>query len=195
MTVMAERMPQMAVEEFEVIASAAPETVTLEFIDGRIEAKPVADGDHDTIIMWLLRQCMQTRPELDLYVTNRGLKIGGYRNGRARPDGVLAPVGHFAGTGEWGDPDGVLMAVEVTSYDGDTDRRDRQQKPVAYAEAGIPVYLLIDRDSCEVVVYINPAPDRSCYLDVHRAPFGEQVALPDPVGITLDTETLKNYVR
>ncbi len=35
------------------------------------------------------------------------------------------------------DPDGLLMAVEVTSYDGDTDRRDRQDKPNAYAAADI----------------------------------------------------------
>ncbi|MEU3407258.1 hypothetical protein ABZ766_25405 [Streptomyces sp. NPDC006670] len=38
-----------------------------------------------------------------------------YRSGRARPDGVLAPVGTFAGTGEWADPTGVLMVLEVTS--------------------------------------------------------------------------------
>ena len=35
MTVMAERTSQMSVEEFETIAAAAPETVTLEFVDGR----------------------------------------------------------------------------------------------------------------------------------------------------------------
>ncbi|SER50058.1 Putative restriction endonuclease [Streptomyces qinglanensis] len=48
--------------------------------------------------------------------------------------------------GEWADPAGVLMTVEVTSYDSDTDRRDRQEKPAAYAAAGIPVCLLVDRD-------------------------------------------------
>jgi Uma2 family endonuclease len=195
MTVMAERTSHMSVEDFEQIASAAPETVTLEFIDGRIEEKCVPDGDHEEIIRWLQKRCMQHRPDLWLYVSGRGLKVEAYRKGRARPDGVLAPEGRFAGHGEWSDPDGVLMAVEVTSYDGDTDRRDRQEKPTAYAAAGIPVYLLVDRDSCDVVVHTNPAPQRGCYLDIHKAPFGEQVALPDPVGITLDTEILKNYVR
>ncbi|MFF7415239.1 Uma2 family endonuclease [Streptomyces lydicus] len=194
MTVMAERTSHMLVEDFEQIASAAPETVTLEFIDGRIEEKRVPDGDHGTIVMWLIRQCMQGRPELDLDPT-QGLKVGQYRKGRARPDGSLAPVAHFAGQGEWADPEGVLMTVEVTSYDGDTERRDRQEKPAAYAAAGIPVHLLVDRDRCELVVHTSPAPERGCYLDVHRAPFGEQVALPDPVGLTLDTEILKNYVR
>jgi Uma2 family endonuclease len=198
MTVMAERTSHashMTVEEFEEIAAAAPETVTLEFINGRIEEKPVPDGDHDEIIMWLLKRCMQARPELDLYPMGRGLKVEEYRKGRARPDGVLVPVGYFAGHGEWSDTDGVLMTVEVTSHDSDTDRRDRREKPVAYAAAGIPVHLLIDRDNCEVIVYTDPDPERGRYLDIHETSFGKEVVLPDPVGITLDTEVLKNYVR
>jgi Uma2 family endonuclease len=194
MTVMAERTSHMSVEDFEQIASTAPETVTLEFIDGRIGEKAVADGDHGAIIMWLLRQCMQARPELDLDPT-QGLKAGAYRKGRVRPDGSLAPVAHFAGQDDWADPEGVLMTVEITSYDGDTDRRDRQEKPAAYAAAGIPVYLLIDRDLCELVVHTSPDPNTGRYRDLHTAPFGEQVTLPDPVGITLETEILKNYVR
>ena len=194
MTVMTEGTSHILVEEFEEIASAAPETVTLEFINGRIEEKCVADGDHETIIMWLLRQCMQTRPELDLH-TSQGLKIEEYREGRARPDGSLAPVAHFAGQGEWADPDGVLMTVEVTSYDSDTDRRNRIEKPAGYAAAGIPVYLLVDRDAGAVIVHTNPSPKSGCYLDIHRAPFGEQVVIPEPVGITLDTDVLKSYIR
>lgn len=195
MTVMAERTTsRMLAEEFEQIASATPETVTLEFLNGRIEEKHVPDGDHGEIVRWLLKRCMQYRPDLFLYVDERGLKVEEYRSGRARPDGVLAPEGYFAGRGEWSDPEGVLMAVEVTSYDGDTDRRDRQDKPAAYAAAGIPVYLLVDREAGTVVVHTNPDPERGCYLDLHRAPFGEEVTLPDPVGVTLDTEVLKNYV-
>ncbi|GAA3669308.1 Uma2 family endonuclease [Streptomyces iranensis] len=195
MTVMTERTSHMLVEEFEEIASTAPETVTLEFINGRIEEKYVPDGDHDEIVRWLQKRCMQHRPDLWLYAGERGLKVEAYRKGRARPDGVLAPEGHFRGHGEWSDPEGVLMAVEVTSHDGDTDRRDRIDKPAAYAASGIPVYLLVDRDACAVIVHTNPDPKSGCYLDIHRAPFGERVDLPDPVGITLDTDILKNYVR
>ena len=155
MTVMTERTSYTLLEAFEKLASTTPETVTLEFINGRIGEKSVADGDHETIIMWLLRQCMQSRPELDLH-TSQGLKVGEYRKGRARPDGSLAPIAHFAGQGEWADPDGVLMTVEVTSYDWDTDRRDRIDKPAAYAADGIPVYLLVDRDASMVIVHTTP---------------------------------------
>ncbi|MBQ0864580.1 Uma2 family endonuclease [Streptomyces sp. RK75] len=194
MTAMAERTSRMTVEEFERLASTAPETVTLEFIDGRIAEKAVPDGDRGTITMWLLRQCMQSRPELALHPL-QGLKVGACRKGRARPDGSLVPIDHFVGQGEWADPAGVLMTVEVTSYDSDTDQRDRREKPAAYAAAGIPVYLLIDRDRCEVVVHTNPNQEAGRYRDLHTASFGEQVDIPDPVGISLETEPLKRYVR
>lgn len=191
---MAQHTSQMQVEEFERIASNAPETVRLEFIHGRIGDKRMPDGNHKTTTMWLLRQCIQARPDLDLH-PERGLRVGLYRNGRARVDGALAPVAHFASQGEWADPDGVLMAVEVTSYDEDTDRRDRFEKPSAYAAAGIPVYLLIDRDACTVVVHSGPDREGARYRDVHTSRFGEKVKVPEPVGIELDTEILKNYVR
>ncbi|MEU7316755.1 Uma2 family endonuclease [Streptomyces sp. NPDC007083] len=194
MTVMAERTSHMTAEEFERLASTAPETVTLEFIDGRIGEKAVPDGAHAALIMWLLRQCMQSRPDLDLDPT-QGLKVGTYRKGRARPDGSLVPIDYFADQGEWADPAGVLMTVEVTSYDSDTDRRDRQEKPAAYAAVGIPVYLLLDRDRYEVVVHTNPDREAGRYRDLHTASFGEEVVLPEPVGFTLETDALKNYAR
>ncbi|MDI3384659.1 Uma2 family endonuclease [Streptomyces sp. B-S-A8] len=201
MTVMAERTSHtspVSVEEFERLADFAAKdsdnTVKLEFIDGRIGAKSVPDGDHGTIVTWLMRQCMQHRPELDLYA-EQGLRVEAYRKGRARPDATLAPEAHFAGQGEWGDPSGVLMTVEVTSYDSDTDRRDRKEKPPAYAEAGIPVYLLIDREDGSLVVHSTPDTEAGRYRDVHTAKFGDTVHLPDPVGFVLETEKLRNYVR
>jgi Uma2 family endonuclease len=199
MTVMAERTvqtPQMSVEEFERIAAfAAKETddaVRLEFINGRIGVKKVADGDHNSVIVWLSKRCMRARPDLDLH-QGQGLRVEKYGEGRARPDAVLVPEDHFAGHGEWADPSGVLLVLEVTSYDSDTDRRDRQEKPVAYGAAGIPFYLLIDRNACTVKLYSDPDPGVG-YRDSRTVPFGVQLLLPHPLGIELDTEKLKQYV-
>ncbi|MFJ9010782.1 Uma2 family endonuclease [Streptomyces canus] len=199
MTVMAERTvqtPQMSVEEFERIAAfAAKETddaVRLEFINGRIGVKKVADGDHNSVIVWLSKRCMRARPDLDLY-QGQGLRVEKYREGRARPDAVLVPEDHFAGHGEWADPSGVLLVLEVTSYDSDTDRRDRQERPVAYGAAGIPFYLLIDRNACTVKLYSDPDPGVG-YRDSRTVPIGVQLLLPQPLGIELDTEKLKQYV-
>ncbi|MEU5516057.1 Uma2 family endonuclease [Streptomyces griseoaurantiacus] len=180
----------LSVEDFEELERRAPETVRLEYAHGKLEVKPMPDGNHRSILMWLLRQCMQHRPDLDL-VPESGIKAEAYRKGRARADATLTPVDHFVGHGEWSTTDGVLMAVEITSHDRDTDRRDRIDKPVGYAEAEIPVYLLIDRDHHTVVVHSEPKDGR--YRQTPSYPWGATVELPPPVGITLDTEQLKKY--
>ncbi|MFD5423109.1 Uma2 family endonuclease [Streptomyces sp. NPDC127069] len=184
---------QMSLTDFETLARRAPETVTLEFINGKLGVKPVPDQRHGAIIMWLLRQCMQQRPELALY-PEQGLKVDSYRTGRARADGALAPYDHYAAQdGEWADPAGTLMVVEVTSFDPDTDRRDRHEKRAAYAQVGIPVYLLVDRD--EDMLTVHSDPEDGMYRRTVSYPYGKTVALPDPVGITLDTEKLKDYAH
>jgi Uma2 family endonuclease len=168
----------------------APETVTLELINGKLRVRPLPDGDHGEISMWLMRQCMQQRPDLGLY-PEQGLVIGTCRKGRARPHGTLAPIGHFAGQGEWPAPKGVLMIVKITSHDSDTHRRDRVEKRDAYAAAGIPVYLLIDRDANTLVVHSDP--QHGTYAQTASHPYGATVQLPDAVNITLETEKLKTY--
>ncbi|WP_369272474.1 Uma2 family endonuclease [Streptomyces sp. R11] len=196
---MAERAlqsPQMSVEEFERIAAfAAKETddaVRLEFINGRIGVKKVADGDHNSVVVWLNERCMRARPDLDGY-QGQGLRVEKYREGRAIPDAVVVPEDYFAGHGEWADPSGVLLVVEVTSFDSDTDKRDRKEKPIAYGAAGIPFYLLIDRDACRANLYSDPVPEVG-YGNCRTVPFGDTLALPEPLGIDLDTEKLKQYV-
>ncbi|MFD5217429.1 hypothetical protein [Streptomyces tendae] len=44
---------------------------------------------------------------------------------------------------------------------------------------------------------MHSGPDRGVggYRDARVTKFGETLVLPDPVGIELDTEILKNYVR
>ncbi|WP_326811319.1 Uma2 family endonuclease [Streptomyces scopuliridis] len=186
------RRAQMSIEDFEQVARTAPETVKFEFINGRIEVKPMPDQLHKAMVMWFLRQCMQHRPELALY-PEQGLVTETYRNGRARPDGALAPLDHFAGHGEWAPADGVLMTVEVTSHDRDTDLRDRVEKRGRYAATGIPVYLLVDRDAEKLVVYTDPYKGE--YQNRASHAYGATVKLPHPVSITLETEKLKDYTR
>ncbi|MCX3062334.1 Uma2 family endonuclease [Streptomyces beihaiensis] len=178
-------------EELDRHAIRTNEALRLEFIDGKLGVKGLPDGDHGRISEWLTRLCIQADSGWWLY-PEQGLHVEAYRKGNARPDGALARSGTFVGQGEWASTDGVLMVVEVTSGDSDTNRRDRVEKPRAYAESEIPVYLLIDRDSCEVTVHSQP--DGVRYEQRVTVPFGKSVALPDPVGIELDTEPLKEWV-
>ncbi|MFD7548238.1 Uma2 family endonuclease [Streptomyces sp. NPDC059578] len=181
-------------EKFEQLArlgDRVDEALRLEFINGRIGEKAVPDGAHGRIIEWLTRLCIQADLGWWLY-PDQGIRVETYRNGNARPDGLLAPTGTFLERGEWASVDGVLMVVEVTSSDSDTTNRDRVEKPRAYAETGIPVYLLIDRGTHEVKVH--SLPDGVRYESVLTVPFGKTVPLPDPVGFDLDTEPLTHWV-
>ncbi|MFF2021762.1 Uma2 family endonuclease [Streptomyces sp. NPDC058171] len=181
-------------EKFEQLArlgDGVDEALRLEFINGRIGEKAVPDGAHGRIIEWLTRLCIQADLGWWLY-PDQGIRVETYRNGNARPDGLLAPTGTFLERGEWASVDGVLMVVEVTSSDSDTTNRDRVEKPRAYAETGIPVYLLIDRGTHEVKVH--SLPDGVRYESVLTVPFGKTVPLPDPVGFDLDTEPLTHWV-
>jgi Uma2 family endonuclease len=178
-------------EHLAVLAAREVEGLRLELLGGRPAFRPMADGVHSTLTTWLARQCWQQKPEWGLHI-GLGLKVGADREGRAVPDGVLLPVGHLLGTGYWAEPDGVLLTAEVTSGgDEEADRRDRIDKPRAYAESAIPVYLLIDRDSREVVVHDRP--EDGVYAQRLSVPFGKTVALPEPVGIELDTQQLLSW--
>ncbi|MFH0243184.1 Uma2 family endonuclease [Streptomyces sp. HK10] len=83
--------------------------------------------------------------------------------------------------------------AEVTSYGPDTGRRDRVDKRDAYAAAGTPVHLLVDRDDHSVTVHCEP--EGGTYRSRTTRPYGAVVEIPDPVGITLRTEKLKDYAR
>ncbi|MCY9783688.1 Uma2 family endonuclease [Nocardiopsis sp. EMB25] len=180
-------------ELFEEIARLAgrEENAKLEYINGKVWVEPVTDSDHAAILSWMFRQFIAHRPDLDMPI-GQGLKIGTYRHGRALPDGVLVPVGHFNGQGDYPDPDGVLAVVEVTSWDADTHARDRVEKPAAYAATGIGVYLLVDRDANTVVVHSRPVNGR--YMDRSEHPYGETVQVPG-LGVILDTDALKRFAR
>ncbi|WP_371598893.1 Uma2 family endonuclease [Streptomyces sp. NBC_00564] len=166
-------------------------TVWLEFIAGRPAIKRGPDGNRSEILAWLQRVFAQDDLGLWFYPF-RGLRTEADEAGRVRADGALAPARHFAGHGEWSSPEGVLMAVEVTADDVDTDRHNRVEKPDGYAAVGIPVYLLIDREDCSVVVFNQPEDGR--YRREEKLPFGAAVKIPDPVNITLNTEPLKEFV-
>lgn len=184
----------MGVEQFEALAADAERLdggARYELVHGKLGVKDVPDGDHGEIIAWLIEEFSRTRPRLRSYPEQQ-LKIERYRNGRARPDLLLAPPNSFKGQGDWPAPDPVAAVVEVTSFDRDARQRDSVDKPRAYAETGIPVYLVVDRIEDKVIVYSDP--DGQAYRSVERVPVGQQVHLPEPVSLTLDTEPLQEWI-
>ncbi len=109
------------------------------------------------------------------------------RTGVYIPDLVVLPYSAM----EY-DPDSMmsdaLLVVEVTSKS--TAERDRKPKLWGYAHAGIPLYLLVDRwdpqtGRSEVTLYSDPENGR--YTSSTKVPFGKEIHLPEPFGLTIDT--------
>jgi Uma2 family endonuclease len=79
----------------------------------------------------------------------------------------------------------VLLVAEVVSPSSRHD--DREVKRDAYARGRAPLYLLIDPQQSErsVTLFSDPHPDG--YRSRTRVPFGDQIGLPEPLRIVLDT--------
>ncbi|MEU5161302.1 Uma2 family endonuclease [Streptomyces sp. NPDC020875] len=105
------------------------------------------------------------------------------------PDLVIVPRELTSGASDTKDPvdaGEALLVVEVTSK-GNANV-DRVRKLRAYAQALVPVYLLIDRfDPDGPASTVLTEPEGGIYTSVQRVPFGEIVQLPEPFDIKIDT--------
>ncbi|MEV6973520.1 Uma2 family endonuclease [Kitasatospora sp. NPDC093806] len=73
---------------------------------------------------------------------------------------------------EWHDVEAVLEAVSPSSEDNDYVKKVR-----AYAECGIPIYVVID--PAQAVCTVHTAPTRTgAYREAERVPFGNDLFLP-----------------
>ncbi|MCX4788379.1 MULTISPECIES: Uma2 family endonuclease [unclassified Streptomyces] len=82
----------------------------------------------------------------------------------------------------------ALLIVEITSKGNARD--DRTKKYRAYARAGVPMYLLIDRFDTRgamATLFTEPNEDGT-YKHSDPVPFGKPLTLPQPFGTTLLTE-------
>ncbi|MFA1545321.1 Uma2 family endonuclease [Actinomadura chokoriensis] len=102
------------------------------------------------------------------------------------PDGTFAPrdLDVYDNGDSWSAPDGIAMVVEVTSS---RPGPGREAKRYGYARAGIPLYLLVERDEVRVMLFSQP--DGKDYARTDQVPFGKGLALTEPFGFELDNAT------
>lgn len=102
------------------------------------------------------------------------------------PDIVVAPVREHTEADSHISAALAELVVEVTSKSN--ARHDRVSKPAAYATAGIPLYLLVDRWAPEgptATLYGEPKGD--VYRPLSTAKFGEALKLPASFDLVIDT--------
>ncbi|MFF2544410.1 Uma2 family endonuclease [Kitasatospora sp. NPDC058063] len=165
-----------------------PEGLRAELVEGEILIGLPADGYHCHLISELADQVWRGSATEMQMSENKGLRLAA--GGHGPPDHVIPRATFvpehlrlFRDAPPWMGPDGVAMVAEVTSSKPDLDRITKRH---CYARAGIPLYLLIDREKSQVSLFGRP--HREEYTEVHLAAFGEPLAIPAPFAFDLDTK-------
>lgn len=164
-----------------------PEGWRAEIIGERIVMSPPPELEHNHIADLVHRDVVSAIPRSWAVYQTVGVSVP-HRSGLFVPDLLVVPREEVpARTGTSSIPAEVsLLAVEITSRSSlDTDRKT---KLWSYAHAQVPLYLLIDRFSEDYpTVTLHSEPGGGFYRHVHHVPFGEKIALPEPVDLTLET--------
>jgi Uma2 family endonuclease len=164
------------------------EGIRVELLDGRLVMSPPPTVRHNDAVWWLVEELFEvaTRNRWRLLQTT-AVHIEATRD-RPQPDLVVAPRSALQYDDHELYAHGVLLVAEVVSPSSRHD--DREFKRDAYARGGAPLYLLIDPHKAEksVTLFSDPHPDG--YRSRTRVPFGDEITLPEPFGIVLDTAGL-----
>ena len=160
----------------------------VELIDGELVVSPTGSVWDSAAVDELMEQLFALKRRRGwAFHTNLTAHIPPTRE-RLIPDLMIAPKGSPPFS-EWELlAPAVLLAAEVVSPS--SRRRDREQKPRAYAQGGVPLYVLIDRFASPPAVTLFSEPGEDGYGRRLVAAAGEPLRLPKPFGIALDTARL-----
>ncbi|MGW9492988.1 Uma2 family endonuclease [Streptomyces prasinus] len=164
-----------------------PEGFRAELVEGELVLTPLPDGSHAHCLDRIMSQMYtRSRSAMD-FSGNKGLKLGSAAacpQDHVIPDGTLAPktLRLYRGADPWMPCEGVVMVVEVTWANPEIDR---ETKPRCYARGGIPLYLLVDRETSSITLFSDP--ERDDYREQCTRPLGKPLSLPAPFAFDLDT--------
>jgi Uma2 family endonuclease len=164
------------------------EGLRVELLDGRLVMSPPPAVAHNKAVWWLVGVLFEVAKRNDwALLQTTAVHIEATRD-RPQPDLVVAP----RGAPQYDDHElyahGVLLVAEVVSPSSRHD--DREFKRDVYARGGVPLYLLIDPEEAERSVTLFSDPRPGGYRSRTRVPFGDEITLPEPFQIDLDTSGL-----
>ncbi|MET9500454.1 Uma2 family endonuclease [Streptomyces sp. NPDC006622] len=169
------------------LALDTPEGFRAELVEGEIVVTPPPDGDHEDYIGLIVSQVIRRSRTAMQFSGNKGLKLEkaeGCPKDHVIPDGTFAPevLRLYRGAAPWMPCQGVVMVLEVTST---KPKADREVKRRCHARAGIPLHLLVDRESSEVMLLSDPS--QGDYRKRSTLSFGKPLPLPEPFAFDLET--------
>ncbi|MFD5494347.1 Uma2 family endonuclease [Streptomyces sp. NPDC001812] len=162
-----------------------PEGSKVEIIEGIVTVSPAPAYRHNLIAEGIQRRLYSVIPEDWGIFQTLAIAVPS-RLGMLIPDLVVAPRRPDSESDTHIPAALAELVVEVTSKSN--ARHDRVSKPAAYATAGIPLYLLVDRwapDGPTVTLFGEPQGD--VYRPLDFVKFGEPIKLPAPFDLVIDT--------
>ena len=165
-----------------------PEGARAELIDGEIIVSPAGSVRHSAAVYSLTVALVGLAEQQGWIIHTNLTTLMRATRERLIPDLMVAPrdAPQFADNELLAG--GVLLAVEVVSPW--SQRRDREVKPRAYAQGGVPLYLLIDHFAAPPAVTLHSQPSGDGYARRQNAASGQPLHLPEPFGLDLDTARL-----
>ncbi|MFJ2177461.1 Uma2 family endonuclease [Streptomyces sp. NPDC087851] len=167
----------------------APEGYKVEIIEGIITVSLTPSWDHNLTAAGIQRSLGTVIPE-EWYIFQRYHAAVPSRRGVFIPDlMVVAGEEDKPAPGELFPAGQAKLVVEITSEDSAT--RDRVTKTRGYAQAGVPLYLLLDpwvSDSPTATLYGEP--EGGTYRTLQAVEYGGKLTLPAPFDLAIDTSEL-----
>ncbi|MGH3325371.1 MAG: Uma2 family endonuclease [Streptomyces sp.] len=163
----------------------------VEILQGRVTVTPPADGAHAVTLTGLIEVFLRAGVrETGLKVVQAvGLWLPTGPDDYAVPDlAVVDPDFKDAHVQKnCYAPNVFRMALEVTSSNWADDLTTKVE---CYAEAGVPVYVVVDRKHDQVLLYADPSGDEYRTCSTHKR--GTTFQLPSSVGVPvkLDVDRL-----
>ncbi|MGW4199518.1 Uma2 family endonuclease [Streptomyces sp. NPDC004726] len=164
----------------------APEGCKVEIIEGIVTVSPPPSNAHNRIADRVQRRLYTVLPEEWGIYQTLGAAVPS-RDGLYIPDLAVAPEeileredGHFIPAAA------AELIVEITSKSNAS--HDRIKKAAGYAQAGVPLYLLIDSWAPGgPTVTLYGEPKNGVYRVLQAGKFGDVIRLPEPFAVDLDT--------
>ncbi|WP_078888847.1 Uma2 family endonuclease [Streptomyces sclerotialus] len=158
-----------------------PDGLRVELLDGELVMQPDPGLLHDLPGRSLVRHT----PEPFEAWSGRGVLVAD--DYRPRADAVIIRAedrpAFDSAEPDWS-PQIVLAVVETVSTTRTAIKRDWEDKRERYAEAGIPVYLIVDpNDATWHLLQL----DGRHYVETAKGIFGQEIAMPEPMGFTVRT--------
>lgn len=156
-----------------------------EILEGRVVVTPPPANIHNSVAALLHEQLVLAKPAGCAVHQIQAMELAPDRDVYV-PDLLVYPHEKTSAGGNTVAAEHALLVVEITSRP--TAEHDRELKMSGYANAAVPLYLLIDPlDPHGPHVTLYSKPENGVYQSMVWAAYGEVITLPEPFELKIDT--------